>query len=323
MRARVLDQVASPWVAALQGARASASPEPAPAARGVMSDAAAGVMGRLMGGGKIDMSIVPCWYGESWMCRTCDPEEDALVMCQPGDQSRRDSRISALLRTDMAYDPDNVFGCVRDLVTPMGGVGRFTGEKEVRSLPPSGSIVVLCRRDRCVVPYDHPADPGGLWSGKVRDGVRGGVPYRTSACHRTCSGCGVTWAARSSRTRHMWVCGGCHAFVPFMRAGHGDHDEMARMLDCLLDASPVYCGRACQALHWDGRDGAMGHGRVCRRHDLRLHDTVAEIMQLETMDGDDYDYPEYGVHLEGGGTMPFLVAADRHQPGLADGWGHA
>jgi len=98
---------------------------------------------------------------------------------------------------------------------------------------------------------------------------------------------------------------------------------MGSLLDRLLDAAPVYCGRACQILHWEGRPGVAGHGRVCHRYDLRLQEAVAEILQLECVDGDDHEYAEYGEHRGGGETMPFLVAADRHQPGLSEGWGHA
>ena len=153
-------------MAALELARSTASPEPAPAARGVFGVAAAAVMNRLVGGGSVDMSVFPSWYGESWMCRTCDPEEDEVEMCHEGGRSRRDVRMAALLNPAVVYDPDNVYGCTRELVTPVGSLGRFTGDREVRTLPPSGSIVVLCRRERCVVPWDHPADPGDLWPGK-------------------------------------------------------------------------------------------------------------------------------------------------------------
>ena len=337
-----VQQVAGPWVAALARARAeqicgvcpSLSPEPAPVDdddvdrdddRDDYAVAADAVMRVLRYGGVVDVDVLPVWFGESWLVHATDA---VMRLCRSGERSRRDKRIATMMRCDIVYDADNVFDCVRELVCAKGERGPFTGDPESHALPPSGSIVTLCDRARCPVPFPHFADPGDLWSGFVRDGVRAGVQYRTSSCHRTCSGCGVTWVARRTPKRHMWMCGGCHAFVPFIRASHVDSSEYGHLLDTMLDMTPVYCGSQCQSRHWWGHTGCngpnvMGHGTVCRRYDQRLHDVVADVMQLATVDSSGIRHPEYGVPTPDGESMPFLIPVDRCQPGLREGWGHA
>ena len=299
-------------------------PEPQPRVRGsgVLADAAHGVIARLDGGGVVDGCEVPPWFGCEWLM---DAEDGGLRACLPNGVDRSRGEVMCGDDDDHEYmamtddgDGDNVYGCVRELVVDMGEEGYNSGLKECRGLPRSGERVVLCDRSECPCPFPHPADPGSLYPVAVRDGVSGGVSYRTSTCHRTCSGCGVTWVSRVSRTKHMWMCGGCHAPTPFLKSGPGEPDDVTRLLGVLVDGCPVYCGEKCQAMHWD-RD----HHEVCRRFDQWFHAAVVSKFALEVdAHGDDIPVTEYGVP-RGEGTMPFLVPASRLQPGLSSGWGYA
>jgi len=311
-------QVMSQYEAALDASRQDhviGHPEPQPrvSGTGVLADAAHGVIARLDAGGVIGSGEVPPWFGCEWLMCT---EEGGLRACLPNgvDRSRGEVRADSMIDDD----EDNVHGCVRELVVDMGGEGYHTGAKECRGLPRSGERVVLCGRSECPCDFPHPADPGSLYPVAARDGVCGGLSYRTSTCHHTCSGCGVTWVSRVSRTKHMWMCGGCHAPTPFLKTGHGEPDDVTRLLGVLVDGCPVYCGEKCQAMHWD-RD----HHAVCRRFDQWFHVAVVSKFALE-VDAHDDDIPvaEYGVP-HGEGTMPFLVPASRLQPGLSSGWGYA
>ena len=311
-------QVLSPYERALDASRQDHAiglchPEPQPDRHGVLADAAFNVIARLDAGGSICASEVPVWFGCEWLM---DDGEGGLRACVPmsGDQSRSEVRL------DMPWSEgeDNVHGCVRGLVVNMGevGVGNW---RECRGLPRSGEKVVLCDRRECPCDFPHPADPGTLYPIPARDGVIGGVPFRTSSCHRTCSGCGVTWVTRMSRAKHMWFCGGCHAPTPFLKSGAGEPDDVTRLLGVLGDVCPVYCNQACQVSHWDRE-----HKGVCLRFDQWLHAGVVERFCLATSanEGDDLPVTEYGVP-HGGGTIPFLVPASRLQPGLSSGWGYA
>ena len=215
-------------------------------------------------------------------------------------------------------------GCVRAMVTSVGEVSTLTGEVEQHGLPRSGERVVLCNRSACKVPFGHVADPGGdasgLWGMVPRDGVHAGGEYRTRACDRTCSGCGVTWASRCVGDTHMWVCGGCHAMVPYVKSGVGNTGGAEALLDMLRDECPVYCDTECQDRHWRN-----GHRLECRRDDRRIHALVVDRFALEfDDDGGDVHVPQYGRVLREGGvvsTIPYLMPCSRSQTGLRDGWG--
>ena len=301
-------QVKSPWELSLDVARHSMEPGPVTGVAGV----AAEVVGRLGSGGDVGCGVVPPWYAPEWVSHS---REGVCSVCPPS------TRVPG--SPPPTPSTDNVMGCVRDMVTPVGCVSDLTGELEVHGLPSSGERVVLCGKSDCGVPFDHVSDPGGLYGPPLHDAVSEGVGFRTSACHRTCSGCGITWPYRSLMNgSHMWVCGGCHSLVPYIRSGVGDPGGQCCLLRTLLDGAPVYCGVSCQARHWEE------HYSECRRDDQKIAALAAETFDLGyDSDGEDIDVPEYGrTVVDDFGqdtTMPFLMPCSRAQPGLAEGWGHS
>jgi len=305
-----LFQVASEFEVALVEARRGGVRTSRP-----MDGPAAEVVAVIDSGGAVGGGVVPEWFGHGWV----GASRRGVVRTRDYDSEPLESGNGV----DVGVSGDNVLGCVRELVTAKGDVGVCTGMKEVGGLPSSGERVVVCGRAGCCVPeeFPHVADPGGLFPSSVRDGVRRGVPYRTSACDRTCHGCGVTHTARNSRDGHLWMCGGCHAMVPFVRGGEGDENAGDRVLAGLRAQCPVYCGPRCQTRHWK-----RGHDIACRRDDLIMQTAVDRSLSLHyDGDGQAVARPEYGVPIEGPSglpeTLPFLVAPSRTQPGLRYGWG--
>ena len=201
---------------------------------------------------------------------------------------------------------DNVHGCVRDLVTTLGERSTVTGIYETDNLPRSGSRVALCHEFGCYVLTPHFADRGGLFrhvGGPVHDCVKRGVRCSTSACSRTCVGCGVTHSQRE----RLHLCLGCHALTPYVRSGSmtDDGDEV---LETCFKQSAVYCHLACQMRHWPDhcqdcpRDDVVVHRLACSRHSVNVH--------------------PFGRLLLNGSRIPFLRRSDVSQPGASQGWGH-
>ena len=204
---------------------------------------------------------------------------------------------------------DNVHGCVRELVVPLGqlGAGDFI---ETRDLPRSGEIVALCQDPRCVLRCRHPCDLGGdssLWSRyafRTTDVVVRGYAYRSSMCARTCHACGITGETRGS----MKLCMGCHALTPYIKSGGTDNEDM--VIEDRFRWTPVYCDEGCQEAHWPT------HCHDCRRDDVSLHVRACGAFTVRER--------QYGrvVVIDGvRSRIPWLQCPDLSQPGAHEGWG--
>ena len=204
---------------------------------------------------------------------------------------------------------DNVHGCVRDLIVPLGRMGR-NGHLETHDLPRSGEIVVLCQDPRCVLTHTHPCDNGGecsLWSSvpfTVPDVVKRGVPHVSSMCSRTCHSCGLTHSSRTS----LMLCMGCHAMTPYLKSGGSDNGD--EVIEDRYRFTPVYCDEKCQERHW----GA--HGTLCRRDDVSVHVRACGAFTMNTR--------RYGRSVVIRGVrsrIPWLQRSSLDQPGAYAGWG--
>jgi len=200
---------------------------------------------------------------------------------------------------------DNVRGCVRDLVVPLGERGETTGWWESDGLPRSGERVALCSERRCVGFPTHPADLDGLFclfTAPDPDVVKRGVLYVSSACHRTCSSCGVTYRNREL----LSLCLGCHAMAPFVRSGASDDADI--WIEDSYYCTPAYCSLSCQESHWHV------HRPSCPRLDVTLHAATCRTLGFTVR--------PYGRLVAGGARIPYLARSTTDQPGAMDGCGN-
>ena len=201
---------------------------------------------------------------------------------------------------------DNVHGCVRHLIVPLGedGPGREEAED---GMPRSGMRVALCSHPTCGVSHKHPADYGHTFrmsDGRyhVPDVYRRGELYRSAACHRVCDSCGILHPSR----QYLSLCMGCHAMTPYIRSGMaGDGDQV---LEDRFYCTAKYCGVDCQTAHWPA------HKTDCPRHDVLLHRPASRAHGVPTR--------PYGRLLEDGNRIPFLSHARLDQPGAPYRWGN-
>ena len=207
---------------------------------------------------------------------------------------------------------DNVHGCVRGLITPLGEVHREDGPGgwvEQEGTPRSGERVVLCSAFLCDVSHKHPADYGNTHDSdppapdsEHLDVYRRGVLCRTSSCHRVCDACGLMFQTRQM----LSLCTGCHAMTPYIRAGMMDDGD--RILEERYLDTAKYCDIECQAAHWPA------HREVCPRHDVTMHRAASGVLGVQAR--------PYGRLLADGGRIPFLARAILSQPGARFGWGN-
>ena len=200
---------------------------------------------------------------------------------------------------------DNVHGCVRNLIVPLGEKSNLTGWYECDGLPRSGEKVALCCDPLCVQTHKHPADPGGLFcreSEMVPDVVKRGVLHTSNACSRMCNECGLVRPNRES----MMLCMGCHALTPYIM--HSSPATCLVLEERYLNTH-MYCDIKCQKLHWSK------HCRNCRRDDVRVHACASRAFSTRVR--------PYGTLLTNGSRMPFLLRARVDQPGAILGWGNS